>query len=190
MHTSGLLQTVRSAEKLHGRDPIICGSRFEVDELRRFFDTENLYEIELESYVQMYLFAPVTDELAYPPNSFATSCALIYSFVDNADWNDYVYMESQFDLFKHPIRGLMLHKSMNYRKAIEGKHGCCSNRRHTSKEISIFLVRHEPKPSDQIGFLYEFLSEFIIIGLCIALICLAIEFSIHSIREIILKFKR
>lgn len=141
--------------------PIVCASDSEADDLRRYFDFQNLCRIRLRSYGLRYFIKPEdVGVVNCPAGIVAARGRVVDSFVDNSGWNGLAVIASRFDLLKHLIRESQRILFRSYKKRIERKLGCCRRKDNTSKAFSRFLSKF----------------KFVCIGCCVALCCFVIEF--------------
>lgn len=170
-------------------DPLICGTASDADQVRRFLNVQNLYRVKVDEYDGQWLFNAYSQRrhVICPRESSATSCGIVWSILDNSEWNDYVSILLRHDLMKHPFRQHTRRKLRSHGRSLKRYHGCCENRRNISKGLSILLAELQPKQPGTSDTQDDFPFLFVVIGSCAALLSFTIEFLISGIACVLSK---
>lgn len=155
---------------------IICASKFEIDELRRFFDLRSVYKIPLGTHGRKWILRPRSrEEVLCPADAGFTKCSIVRSFVDNTEWNNFGIVLLQFDLLRAPILHGERISSRRFQKRIRALHGCCENRENFSEPLvkELASMGYEPPRSPQSRF--KLPSMYLVTGVCAVLFCSLVE---------------
>lgn len=157
---------------------IICASQSEADDLRRFFDFQNLYHIPLESYGRKWIIRPrVGRKTTCPSRTGVDGCEFVRSFVDTAEWNAYAMIMLHFDLAKAPVSKQLRNQIRGVKTTIKARHGKENRMRQIAKYLSKFEGRYRERKQEN----HDFPTTFLLISFHVILVVLFLEFSLVSL---------